>query len=116
MDTQFSELTRVTVADRDDIWPAWSPDGTRIAMVSNRDFNRELYVANADGSGQARLTNDPGVEGAPAWSPDGTLVAFSSFRDGRRDIYVIQPDGRALVRLTNDTEEQAAAVYRIMPD
>ena len=41
------------------IWPAWSPDGARIAFQSNRHGNNEIYVMNADGSNQINLTNNP---------------------------------------------------------
>ena len=40
-----------------DYSPAWSPDGTKIAFVSERDGNPEIYVMNADGSNQTRITN-----------------------------------------------------------
>jgi TolB protein len=58
--------------------PAWSPDGRRIAFASERDGNAEIYVVNADGTGQRNLTRDPGYEGDPAWSPDGRKIAFTS--------------------------------------
>src|SRR5207244_33978 len=54
--------------------PAWSPDGAKIAFVSDRDGyndNYEIYVMNADGSSVTRLTNSPGYDLVPAWSPDG---------------------------------------------
>ena len=56
-----------------DYSPNWSPDGSRIAFVSERDGNAEIYVMNADGTGQRRITNDPAFEslGTAAWSPDG---------------------------------------------
>lgn len=48
----------------------WSPDGTRIAFVSNRDGgNIEIYVMNADGSEQRRVTHNVGVDWSPAWRP-----------------------------------------------
>jgi Tol biopolymer transport system component len=47
--------------------PAWSADGTKIAFVSGRDGNNEIYVMNADGTGQTRLTNDPGEDVDPSW-------------------------------------------------
>ena len=81
--------------------PAWSPDGTRIAFESARDGNEEIYVMNADGSGLARLTNNPAWDGGPAWSPDGARIAFSSNRDGVSEIYVMNTDGTNVARLTS---------------
>ena len=39
--------------------PVWSPDGTKIAFISDRDGNEEIYVMNTDGTGQTRLTETP---------------------------------------------------------
>ncbi len=74
--------------------PAWSPDGTRIAFLFGY-----VYVMNADGSGQANLT-DLGVwslDSHPAWSPDGTRIAFDheEAADTLR-IYVVNADGSDL--------------------
>jgi Tol biopolymer transport system component len=57
-----------------DFHPVWSPDGTQIAFVSDRDgqFNTEIYVMNADGSNQTRLTNNEAADRDPSWSPDGS--------------------------------------------
>ena len=49
--------------------PSWSPDGTKIAFDSYRDGNIEIYVMNADGSNQTRLTNNPGRVLDLSWSP-----------------------------------------------
>lgn len=46
--------------------------GAKIAFQSNRDGNREIYVMNANGTGQTNLTNNLAEDFAPAWSPDGT--------------------------------------------
>ena len=62
----------------------WSPDGSRIAFASRRDstlLNSQIYVMNADGSGQTRLTRDGGLDWLPSWSPDGRGIAFASIRD-----------------------------------
>jgi Tol biopolymer transport system component len=53
----------------------------KIAFVAVRDGNQEIYVMNADGSGQMRLTFTPAIDRTPSSSPDGTKIAFASFRD-----------------------------------
>ena len=52
-----------------DWYPTWSPDGKKIAFVSDRDGNDEVYAMNADGTGQINLTESNGRDYAPAWSP-----------------------------------------------
>jgi TolB protein len=49
--------------------PVWSPDGTRIAFVSDRDANMEIYVMNADGSDQTNLTRNSAHDTSPDWQP-----------------------------------------------
>ncbi len=81
----------------------------RIAFLSNRDSNFEIYSMNADGSDQVRLTDDPGTDALPAWSPDGTKIAFISDRDGgETEIYVMNTDGTDQQNLTNDASRDTA--------
>src|SRR6185436_19354078 len=94
--------------------PAWSPDGKTIAFASNRDDGvYYVYLMNADGSDQRRLTDRTGVvELEPSWSPDGKEIAFVSgaveaFLPGGPhldDIYIIGADGSGLRNLTNESE------------
>jgi Tol biopolymer transport system component len=83
--------------------PAWSPDGSQIVFVSNRDGgNFEIYKMNADYTNQTPLTYDPGFNADPVWSPDGTQIAFTSGRDGNFNIFKMSAGGGAPTRLTND--------------
>jgi dipeptidyl aminopeptidase/acylaminoacyl peptidase len=72
----------------------------KIAFQSNRDGNYEIYVMNADGSRQTRLTKNSAFDGNPSWSPDGRRIAFESDRSGRSEIYVMNADGSRQIRLT----------------
>src|SRR5207247_10594250 len=87
-----SGLTRLAsnVADR---VPAWSPDGGKIAFMSFRDGNWEIYLMHADGSGLGNLTNNPAHDGWPAWTPDGPWVAFVSPLEGSLVLQGLEPDG-----------------------
>jgi len=87
-----------------DVSARYSPDGTRIAFVTQRGGeNLEIWLANADGSAQTPLTTGPGiVQGTPAWSPDGKWIAFDSL-DGEsalRQIWVIESAGGTARQLT----------------
>ena len=80
----------------------------QIAFASNReDGNYEIYVMDADGKNQQRLTNNPNDDWSPSWSPDGERIAFMSVDshviDGMlsSEIYVMDADGGNLQNLTN---------------
>ena len=60
----------------------------KIAFVSDRDGNSEIYVMNPNGGGQTRLTNNPAEDIDPAWSPDGRRIAYVANPSGNADIYV----------------------------
>ncbi len=92
-------LTNQSNSSEYNISPAWSPDGKKIAFVSERDGGREIYVMNSDGSAQTRLTMGLMENNNPAWNPDGTKIAFVSRREGRDLIYVMNSDGTNQVRL-----------------
>lgn len=105
MNADGSEPRNLTKYGRGDVLPAWSPDGKKIAFMSFRDRNAEIYVMRADGSGQKRLTHNAGagntgLDYKPAWSPDGKKIAFTSWRNFNSEIYVMNADGSRERNLT----------------
>jgi Tol biopolymer transport system component len=79
--------------------PAWSPDGSRIAFLSDRDGDNDIYVMNADGTNVVNVTNNNVGEGELAWSPDGSRIASSTGGQAEVGIYVANADGSAMVRI-----------------
>lgn len=95
----------------DEMWPQFSPDGERIAYVSNADGNFNVYVMNSDGSGVVQLTDDPAWDSNISWSPDGEWIAFASLRSGNGDIYIVKADGSGLKQLTDTPEYEASPIW-----
>ncbi len=75
--------------------------GNRIAFVSGRNGNPDIFLMNPDGSAVVNLTNHPAQDLDPAWSPDGGKIAFGSNRGGGcNNLYVMKADGSGVTRLT----------------
>jgi Tol biopolymer transport system component len=108
--------------------PTPTPVGSQIVFVSDRDGNSEIYVMNADGSGQARLTYHEADDNWPSMSPDGTRIVFVSDRDEpdplepnsltcwlknkcNTELYMVNTDGTGLMRLTDDPGQESFPVW-----
>jgi len=78
----------------------------RIAFVSDRHGNWEIYVMNYDGTALTRLTENPAFDACPSWSPDGSRIMFQSERTGNWDIYTMNADGSGLVALTSSEHDE----------
>ena len=76
--------------------PVVSPDGKRIAFLSNRGGAQDLFIVAADGTGETRLTNTPEEEGNPGWTTDGKRVLFSVFANDASRLYSIDLEGKNL--------------------
>jgi Tol biopolymer transport system component len=110
-----SGLKRLTDAPGYDAEGAYSPDGTKIVFCSLRNaepgkrletdpsFFGEIYIMNADGSDQRRLTSTPGYDGGPFFSPDGQRIIWRRFDDKgvNADVYTMKVDGSDVRRLTD---------------
>ncbi|MBV8867272.1 MAG: serine/threonine-protein kinase [Acidobacteriaceae bacterium] len=90
----------ISSSRRDDS-PSISPDGERIAFVSKRTGNEEIWVCDRKGQRPVRLTSFKGSgTGTPRWSPDGRLIAFDSLAAGNPNIDVIDAEGGTPRQLT----------------
>jgi Tol biopolymer transport system component len=98
-----SGLTELSEDPAGDAWPAWSPDGSRIAF--RRGFNR-IMVMDRDGGNPVVLAtfsgDNPEYDLTPGWSPDGSKVLFDTFGEHSRDIFVAAADGSGTMDLTPD--------------
>ncbi|MCP4544648.1 MAG: hypothetical protein GY832_46700 [Chloroflexi bacterium] len=84
--------------------PAWSPDRQRIAFACRKHESgsfMDIYVMNADGTGQRRLTTSHTHSSYPDWSPDGERIVFVSKPDGHYEIYTMNDNGTLPTRLTH---------------
>ncbi len=73
--------------------PAWSPDGKRIAVVSDHEGQPDLYVVSVADGKVARLTQDAAIEVGPTWSPDGQQLAYAAGQGADGGLYVVKADG-----------------------
>ena len=76
---QAEPFIRLTYGTWDDIDPAINPDGTRLAFVSNRDGQWDLYSLEFSSGEITRLTDTSTYEGSPSWSPDGRWLAYEVY-------------------------------------
>jgi Tol biopolymer transport system component len=92
--------------------PDFSPDGSKLLMVTNRAQNTRLEVMTID-QRRRKLTDETHhvQYSTPRFSPDGSVVAVSIWEDGRRDLWLVSPEGERLRRLTQDTAIDADPIW-----
>jgi len=97
------------------VYRAWHPTGDSLRAYQDllrqglvRPNRMEIWVMNADGSGQRQITNLGGANFAPFFTPDGKRIIFSSNHRNPRsrnfDLYLVKLDGTGLEQVTTDTE------------
>jgi hypothetical protein len=83
-------------------WHGWSPDGSTLAFVGERNGNYDIYTIPAAGGGETRITTAEGLDDGPDYSPDGKYIYFNSVRTGRMQIWRMRPDGSEQEQITDD--------------
>ncbi|MDA8173951.1 MAG: hypothetical protein M0018_05075 [Nitrospiraceae bacterium] len=99
MNTDGSNITRVTFQGNYNTAPVWSPDGKRIAFAGRAGGGQnQIFTVKPDGSDLMQLTSYGNNED-PCFSPDGSMIAFSSDRNGVKSIYIMRSNGEGQRRI-----------------
>ena len=104
MGSDGSSQTQITSFNGDELYPAWSPDGARVAFQHDPGLHPEIWTARADGTDLRQLTSNADDDRHPAWSPDGAKIVFASDRapgSTLSDLFVMNADGSGPVNITN---------------
>src|SRR5699024_5997820 len=91
--------------------PAWSPDGSRIAMTLSYEGNPDIYIYDLRSKQPTKFTHDSAIDTEATWSPDGRYIAFTSDRGGQPQIYRKAVSGGQAERLTFTGRSSQDAVY-----
>jgi TolB protein len=108
---EWGDARNLTRNKAEDTFPAWSPDGKKIAFISDRDGRPNVYVMDADGKRVKQLTTEKGEKdwcSCPSWSADGKKIACCRHRDGKGpDTVVMDADGSNLKSLRENSWDAA---------
>lgn len=83
-------------------WHGWSPDGTTLAFVGQRNDDFDIYTIPVTGGTERRLTTAKGLDDGPDYAPDASFIYFNSERTGHMQIWRMKPDGSAQEQITSD--------------
>ena len=106
-DDWADDTDEVAVSDDryDELDPAWSADGRRIAFVMQFDDQSEIFTVHVDGSEREQLTYNTADDLMPAWSDSGDKIVFVSYAYGNAEILYMEGDGSEQTRLTTSESE-----------
>jgi TolB protein len=99
MNSDGSEIRRVSFEGTYNTSPCWSPRGDRIVFSGRKDGRNQIFTVKPDGSELMQLT-DSGNNEDPSFSPDGRYIVFSSDRQRPKGIYIMRANGESQQRIT----------------
>jgi Tol biopolymer transport system component len=99
VEIETGESSKIIDTDNSDLWPSWSPDGSRIAFVQSATSEFELYVVDIDGSNLTRLAEGYDMQSHLRWTSDGSNVIVAAFQDDEQHILSIDVDSNTVLRL-----------------
>jgi TolB protein len=116
MDYDGNNQKNLTNDSADDIFPKFTPDGTKILYGTYRDYTAELNLMNIDGSNRKKLTNVSAYAHSFDFHPNGSEIIFISKMDGKHEIYSMDINGNDLKRLTNSVYDDYKVFPKFSPD
>jgi Tol biopolymer transport system component len=111
-DSLGGSVRRLTSDPEVERYPAWSPDGSRIAFDTFRGGQTEIVVLDLEGMDVTDLTRRPGNDLVPNWSADGGRIVFGAeVEPGNWDVWIVDTTTLALTRLTSDPAADGGPVF-----
>ncbi len=99
---KFHKFERLTYSHSNNLSPAWSPDGSQIVFVSDRDGHPQIFVMDSDGSNEHRISFTGFYNVSPSWSPRGDAIAYVCMNERHRPkICLTTPTGDRSLQLTH---------------
>ncbi|MBI2264198.1 MAG: PD40 domain-containing protein [Armatimonadetes bacterium] len=113
MQLQSTVQASLAKAQAENYMPHWSPDGSKLSYISNRDGKFQIYVMDRDGENQQRVTDGARHCFYPDWSPDGEKIVYQALDpvDNDYDIFTSSVDGTETRQLTDNKVDDEQPVW-----
>ena len=97
-------ITQITDEQANDVQPAFSPSGSRVAFSSNRSGQWDIWVVDANGKNPTQITNTPAPELHPSWSPDSRRLVYCRLtsNENRGELWVVDLDNPGMKRFIGE--------------
>lgn len=104
LNIETKQFQLITDDQADSYLPVWSPNGDRIAYVSNKTGSYNIWVFNLSDKTHRQITENPSFDTDPTWSPDGETIVFVSARTGNRELWAISSISGQLRQITHTNQ------------